>query len=99
MLFNGYYNDEGEKVKCDLENASQKIGIPKKTLDDYLKQIREARKHGFDFNKNKDKSIADLRKFNKNNKNKEKKDNNNNNTGDCNNKDNDNESLPLEEEI
>jgi len=51
MLFNGYYNEEGTKVKYDLENASQKIWIPKKTLDDYLKQIREAREHGFDFNK------------------------------------------------
>jgi len=98
MLFNGYYNEEGAKVKCDLENASQKIGIPKKTLDDYLKQIREAREHGFDFNKYKDKPIAFLRNYNKNNKNKEKKDNNN---GDDNNKDidNDNEGLPLEEEI
>ena len=95
MLFNGYYNEEGTKVKYDLENASQKIGIAKKTLDDYLKQIREAREHGFDFNKYKDEPIAYLRKFNKDNKNKEKKDNNNN-TEDDNNKDN--ESLSLEEE-
>ena len=94
MLFNGYYNEEGTKVKYDLENASQKIGIAKKTLDDYLKQIREAREHGFDFNKYKDEPIAYLRKFNKDNKNKEKKDNNN--TEDDNNKDN--ESLSLEEE-
>ena len=94
MLFNGYYNEEGTKVKYDLDNASQKIGIAKKTLDDYLKQIREAREHGFDFNKYKDEPIAYLRKFNKDNKNKEKKDNN---TKDDNNKDN--ESLSLEEEI
>ena len=97
MLFNGIYNEEGTKVKYDLKNASLKIGIPKQTLDDYLKQIREAREHGFDFNKNKDKPIADLRKFNKNNKNKEKKDNNK--IDDDNIKNNDNESLPLEEEI
>jgi len=37
MLYNKYCNDEGTKVKYDLDGASKKIGIPKKTLDDYLK--------------------------------------------------------------
>ena len=64
MLFNGFYNDEGNKVKFSLQEASDKVGIPKKTLDDYLKQIRIARENGFDFNKNKDKPISFLRQFN-----------------------------------
>ena len=95
MLYNGYCNDEGAKVKYDLDGASKKIGIAKKTLDDYLKQIREAREHGFNFNEHKDKPIGYLRKFNKDKRGEEKKDNNNKG-GDDNNKDN--ESLPLEEE-
>ena len=65
MLFNGFYNDEGVKEKYDLQAASDKIGIPKKTLDDYLKQIRTAREFGFNFNKNKNEPISVLRKFNK----------------------------------
>ena len=65
MLFNGFYNDEGIKEKYDLQAASDKIGIPKKTLDDYLKQIRMAREFGFNFNKNKNEPISVLRKFNK----------------------------------
>lgn len=66
MLFNGFYNDEGKKIKFELKEASDIVGVPKKTLDDYLKQIRFAREKGFDFNKNKDKPISFLRDFNKN---------------------------------
>ena len=80
-FFNGYYNDNGEKTKYNLEEASKKVGIKRKTLDDYLKQLRKARLLGFDFNKNKDKSISFLRDFNEKHKNKKLKlnfDNNNN---------------------
>ena len=64
MLFNGYYNGDGTKVKYNLKAASEIVNIPEKTLDDYLNQIRTARKYGFDFNKNKDEEISELRKFN-----------------------------------
>ena len=80
-FFNGYYNDNGEKTKYNLEEASKKVGIKRKTLDDYLKQLRKARLLGFDFNKNKDESISFLRDFNEKHKNKKLKlnfDNNNN---------------------
>ena len=77
-FFNGYYNDNGEKTKYNLEEASKKVGIKRKTLDDYLKQLRKARLLGFDFNKNKDESISFLRDFNKNKKLKLNFDNNNN---------------------
>ena len=79
-FFNGYYNDNGEKTKYNLEEASKKVGIKRKTLDDYLKQLRKARLLGFDFNKNKDESISFLRDFNEKHKNKKLKlnfDNNN----------------------
>ena len=71
MLYNGYYDGDGTKVKYDLKKASESVGIPEKTLDDYLNQIRNARKNGFDFNANKDKDISYLRKFNKKNKKEE----------------------------
>ena len=64
MLFNGYYNGDGTKVKYNLKAASEIVDIPEKTLDDYLNQIRTAREYGFDFNKNKDELISELRKFN-----------------------------------
>ena len=79
-FFNGYYNDNGEKTKYNLEDASKNVGIKRKTLDDYLKQLRKARLLGFDFNKNKDESISFLRDFNEKHKNKKLKlnfDNNN----------------------
>ena len=72
--FNGFYNFLDEKVKLNLEEASNKVGIKRKTLDDYLKQIRKGREKGFDFNKYKDKPISVLREFNGDNNN-----NNNNN--------------------
>ena len=101
--FNGFYNDLDEKVKLNLEEASKKVGIKRKTLDDYLKQIRKAREKGFDFNKYKDKPISKLREFNEN------KNNNNspkNKDNDDNDNDNDNDDiksksniLELEEDI
>lgn len=74
-LFNGYYNDEGEKKKLNLDEASKAVGMKKKTLDEHLKQIRMARENGFDFYKNKDEPISTLRDFNK--KHKDIKDKNN----------------------
>ena len=69
-FFNGYYNDEGENIKFNLDAASKKVNIKRKTLDDYLKQLRKGREKGFDFNKNKNKPISNLRRFNEENKNK-----------------------------
>lgn len=41
------------------------VGVSKKSLDDYLSQIRLGRFNGFDFNKNKDEKVGKLRCFNK----------------------------------
>ena len=73
MLYNGYYGGDGTKVKYDLKEASDIVGIPPKTLDDYLKEIRKARKRGFDFNKYKDEDISFLRGDNKLHEKSEKK--------------------------
>lgn len=46
-----------------LEKAAEKVGVSKKSLDDYLAQLRAGRTYGYDFNLNKDKKVGDLRKF------------------------------------
>lgn len=45
-----------------------KVGISKKSLDDYLLQLKFGRKLGFDFEKYKDERVGVLRKFVKQNK-------------------------------
>lgn len=42
------------------------INIPKKTLDDYILQVRTAKKFGFNFNEHSDSKIGVLRNFVKN---------------------------------
>ncbi len=44
-----------------LEEAAEKVGVSKKSLDDYLSQLRQGRALGFDFNKNQDNKVGDLR--------------------------------------
>ena len=48
-----------------LEDAAIKVNISKKSLDDYLSQIRLGRQNGFDFNENKNEKVGKLRIFNK----------------------------------
>ena len=62
-LYNGFRDDKNNFIKFDLENAAKKIDVSKKSLDDYLLQIRMGRKYGFDFDKNKYKKIGELREF------------------------------------
>ena len=67
-LFNGFYDESGKFIKQELDQAAKNIGIAKKTLDDYLFQIRLGKKYGFDFNENKDKKVGILRSFVKTNR-------------------------------
>lgn len=46
-----------------LERAADKVGVSKKSLDDYLAQLRAGRQFGYDFNANKDKKVGYLRRF------------------------------------
>jgi hypothetical protein len=39
-LYNGFTDDKGNLVKLTLEEAADKVGISKKSLDDYLIQLR-----------------------------------------------------------
>jgi hypothetical protein len=62
-LYNGFYNENGEHTRYSLDQAAKMIDISKKSLDDYLLQLRLGRKYGFDFNLNKNSKVGVLRTF------------------------------------
>ena len=39
-LYNGFTDNNGNFIKLTLEEAAEKVGISKKSLDDYLIQLR-----------------------------------------------------------
>ena len=53
----------GEFVKLTLEEAAQRVKISKKSLDDYLMQLRSARKFSFDFEKHSQDKVGTIRAF------------------------------------
>lgn len=62
-LYNGIENSSGEIVKLTLEEAANRVIIAKKSLDDYLLQIRFGRKFGFNFQEHKEDKVGVLRAF------------------------------------
>jgi len=73
-LFKGVPQEDGTMAKYSLEDAAKKVGISKKSLDDYLLQIRYGKKFNFDFQKHKNQGIGILRAFNKKHRELAKKD-------------------------
>ena len=65
-LYNGMPDHTGKIIRYSLEEAANLVGVSKKSLDDYLSQLRKGRKYGFDFNQNKDEKVGTLRTFVKN---------------------------------
>jgi hypothetical protein len=63
--------------RWSLEDAARKVDVSKKSLDDYLLQLRFGKKFGFDFEKHRDSKVGVLRSFVKNEKEKLKKQNGN----------------------
>jgi len=53
----------GQIIKLTLEDAAKRLGVAKKSLDDYLLQIRFARKYGFNFQQNNEERVGVLRNF------------------------------------
>ena len=51
-----------------MKESAEKVGINKKTLDDYLIQIRMGKKFNFNFYENQNEKIGILRNFIKNKK-------------------------------
>ena len=60
-LYNGYRDDNNKFIKYSLDEAAKEINVSKKSLDDYLLQIRLGRKCGFNFDENKNEKIGVLR--------------------------------------
>ena len=47
-LYNGVQRN-GQLVRYTLEEAANKVNVSKKSLDDYLLQLRFGKKYNFDF--------------------------------------------------
>ena len=63
VLYNGFKDENGKFVQMSLEEAARHVGLPKKSLDDYLLQIRLGKKYGFDFNIHSNSRVGELRRF------------------------------------
>eukprot|EP00826_Nyctotherus_ovalis_P050055 TRINITY_DN6096_c0_g2_i1.p1 TRINITY_DN6096_c0_g2~~TRINITY_DN6096_c0_g2_i1.p1 ORF type:complete len:104 (+),score=31.78 TRINITY_DN6096_c0_g2_i1:566-877(+) len=62
-LYAGLIDNNGQIMKYSLEEAAQKVGISKKSLDDYMLQLRLGRRYDFDFQANKDHKVGVLRAY------------------------------------
>lgn len=54
---------EVQLQRWSLEDAAAKVKVSKKSLDDYLLQLRFGKKFGFDFEKHRDSKVGVLRSF------------------------------------
>ena len=73
LLYTGFHNKNGAYIKMSLEEAAQKVKISKKSLDDYLMQLRSAKKFGFDFDKHNNDKVGVIRSFVRKKKEEERK--------------------------
>lgn len=60
-------------MRYSLEDAATKVSVSKKSLDDYLLQLRFGKKYNFDFQKHKNDKVGTLRAFVKQKKAEDKK--------------------------
>ena len=59
----GTSDESRQHEKLSLEEAAIKVGISKKSLDDYLFQIRLGHAYGFNFNEHYGEKVGILRDF------------------------------------
>jgi len=71
-LYNGVKDPTGNLIRLSLDEAAKRVTISKKSLDDYLLQIRFGKKYGFNFNEHKDDKVGVLRAYVRQHKLKEK---------------------------
>lgn len=64
---------DGNLVRYSLEDAATKVNVSKKSLDDYLLQLRFGKKYNFDFQSHKNDKVGTLRAFVKQKKAEDKK--------------------------
>jgi len=55
-------------LRYSLDDAAKKVGVSKKSLDDYFLQLKFGKRLGFDFEKYKNEKVGVLRKYVKRNK-------------------------------
>ena len=60
-LYKGSPDQNGNLIRLTLEEAALKVGLSKKSLDDYLLQIRFGKRFGFDFEKHRHCNVGVLR--------------------------------------
>ncbi len=72
-MYAGFTNKQGVYIKKSLEDAAKDIKISKKSLDDYLMQLRQAKKFGFDFDSHIHEKIGVVRTFVKKKREEEKR--------------------------
>ena len=61
-LYNGVLRD-GQLKRYSLEEAAQRVDVSKKSLDDYLLQLRFGKKYAFNFQAHKKSKVGVLRAF------------------------------------
>ena len=62
-LYEGVEDKKGNRIKMTLQGAAEKVEISKKSLDEYLNQIKFGKYFGFDFNKHRNAKVGILRRF------------------------------------
>ena len=65
MEYGRRLDQQTKNAGLDLDEASRFIGMPKKTMIDYLLRLRHAEKLGFNFDANLNKGMGILRLFNR----------------------------------
>ena len=63
MVPNPSNSEQLQLQRWSLEDAAKKVGVSKKSLDDYLLQLRFGKKYGFDFETNRNEKVGVLRSF------------------------------------
>lgn len=63
MVPNPQNQEQLQLQRWSLEDAAKKVGVSKKSLDDYLLQLRFGKKYGFDFESNRNEKVGVLRSF------------------------------------
>lgn len=62
-LYSGIIGNNNQQIKLSLEDAAKEVNISKKSLDDYLFQIRFGYNCGFNFNEHYNDKVGVLRDF------------------------------------
>jgi len=63
-LHQGFVDKDSKKVvKLSLGDAAKKVGVPRKSLDDYLLMMKHAKTNGFNFSANYDQRFGIVRNF------------------------------------